>query len=161
MTQYCSWSVLLHVRSGTVCVELVVWEGAQSYQATFKSGVHQGSVLCPFLFLFYINDLPNTLRSEVRLFADDTDYLSVSQQQDASILQQDLKKWEKKWGMEFHPGKCQVLTFTRIHVPVYFEYKLHGLLLENVTIAKYLGVIFQNNMHFTNHINKMTSSATG
>ncbi len=109
--------------------QIVVLEGAQSYQANVKSGVPQGSVLGPCLFLFYINDLPNTLRSEVRLFADDTVvYLSVAQQQDASILQQDLEKlekWEKKWGMEFHPRKCQVLTFTRRRVPVYFEYKLH------------------------------------
>ncbi len=62
--------------------------------------------------------------------------------------------------MEFHPGKCQVLTFTRRRVPVYFEYKLYGLVLENVRIAKYLGVTFQNNMRFTNHINKITSSVT-
>ncbi len=116
----------------------------------------------PCLFLFYINDLANTLRSEVRLVADATVvYLSVAQQQDASILQQDLEKWEKKWGMEFHPGKCQVLIFTRRRVPVYFEYKLHGLVLENVRIAKYLEVTFQNDMPFTNHINKITSSTTG
>ncbi len=118
----------------------------------------------PCLFLFYINDLPNTLRSEVRLFADNTAvYLSVAQQQDASILQQYLEKLEKceKWGIEFHPGKCWVLTFTMRRVPIYFEYKLHGLVLENVRIAKYLGVTFQNNMRFTNHINKITSSATG
>ncbi len=77
------------------------------------SGVSFGSCL----FLFYKNDLPNTLISEVRLFANDTIvYLSVAQQQDASIIQQDLEKlekWEKKWGMEFLPGKCLVLTFTR------------------------------------------------
>ncbi len=44
---------------------------------------------------------------------------------------------------------------------MYFEYKLHGLVLENVRIAKYLVVMFQNDMRFTNHINKITSSATG
>ncbi len=54
--------------------------------------------------------------------------------------------------MEFHPGKCQVITFTRRRVPVYFEYKLHGLVLEKVRIARYLGVMFQNNMQFNNHI---------
>ncbi len=98
--------------------QIVVLDGAQSYQANFKSGVPQGSVLGTCLFLFYINDLPNTLRSEVRLFADDTVvYLSVDLQQDL----EKLEKWEKKWGLEFHPGKCQVLTFTRRRIPVYFE----------------------------------------
>ncbi len=105
------------------------------------------------------------MQSEVRLFADDTIvYLSVIQQQNASILQQDLEKlekWEMKWGMEFHPGKCQVLTFTRRRVSVYFEYKLHGLVLENVRLPKYLGVMFQNDMQFNNHINKIISNVSG
>ncbi len=68
--------------------QIVALEGAQSYQTTVKSGVPQGPVVGPCVFLFYINGLLDTLRSEVRLFANDTVvYLSVVQQQDASILQ--------------------------------------------------------------------------
>ena len=71
--------------------------------------IRQGSVLGPILFLIYINDLPDSTKSKVRLFADDTAiYLAVSSLEDAQILQQDhdhLHEWELEWDMEFNPSK--------------------------------------------------------
>ena len=70
------------------------------------SGVPQGSVLGPILFLIYINDLTDKTRSKLPLFADDTAiYLAVSNLQDAKILQQDLDylhEWELQWDMELN-----------------------------------------------------------
>ena len=90
--------------------------------ASVSSGVPQGSVLGPILFLAYINDLPEQVRSRVRLFADDTAmYLCISSLSEANILQEDLlklEKWEKDWDMNFNPAKCQVLHVTRFKTPI-------------------------------------------
>ena len=120
--------------------QVVVVEGEKSYAAEVKSGVPQGSVLGPSLFLFYINDIEDNMESTVRLFADDTIvYLAVSSTQDAETLQNDLNKlgiWERKWHMEFHPEKCQVLTITRKRKPIVYNHTLHEHTLEHVETAK-------------------------
>ena len=73
------------------------------------SGVPQGSVLRPCLFLAYVNDLPDSLKSRARLFADDTIvYLTINSPSDPDILQNDLhklEKWEKDWSTEFNAEK--------------------------------------------------------
>ena len=73
------------------------------------SGVPQGSVLGPGLFLYYINDLPERLRSRVRLFANDTiAYLIIILPKDTEALHEyleDLATWENKWHMEFPANK--------------------------------------------------------
>ena len=128
------------------------------------TGVPQGSVLGPILFLIYINDLPDKTRSKVKLFADDTDiYLAVSNLQDAQILQQDLDRlheWELQWDMEFNPSKCVVIHVTRAITPVADENLLHGRILESVGGFKYLGVKISENMSFNNHIQKICTSAS-
>ena len=74
----------------------VVIEGESSDKIPVESGVPQGSVLVPSLFLFYINDMPEGITSKVRLFADDTiAYLTISSDQDARTLQSDLDKLTK------------------------------------------------------------------
>lgn len=110
--------------------QVVVVEGEKSDSINVESGVPQGSVLGPSLFLFYINDMPEGIRSRVRLFADDTIvYLTITSDTDADYLQEDLDKlaeWEGKWKMAFHPDKCNVLTITRKRKPIVREYQLHG-----------------------------------
>ena len=117
----------------------------------------------PCLFLAYINDLPNSVKSKVRLFADDTImYLTVKTSTDANILQNDLnalEKWEQDWSMEFNSDKCEVLRITRKRNPVIFPYKLHNKELNVTNAAKYLGVTISKDLNWSPHINNMTGKA--
>ena len=103
-------------------IQSVVINGINSDSILVSSGVPQGSVLGPILFLAYINDLPEQVQSTVRLFANDTTmYLAISSLSDANILQDDLSKleqWEKTWDINFNPAKCQVLHVTRSKTPI-------------------------------------------
>lgn len=141
----------------------VVLNGHSSEPIPVSSGVPQGSVLGPLLFLAYINDLPDNLNSKVRLFADDTAiYMSFSSPQQSMALQKDLKTleiWEKDWDMEFNPLKCQVVHVTKRKHPIPTQYYLHGVLLESVTSAKYLGVDISSDLSWDTHINKSTKKA--
>ena len=98
--------------------QTVLLDGIKSDIAPVQSGVPQGSVLGPLLFLLFINDLPEYISSEstVRLFADDCVlYRNIKSEEDSYKLQQDLDKlqiWESDWLMGFHPKKCQVLHIT-------------------------------------------------
>ena len=78
----------------------MVVEGTSSAELDVTSGVPQGSVLGPCLFLHYINGIAQSLTSTVRLFADDTMiYMAIKNDQDAKTLQNDLNllcEWERK-----------------------------------------------------------------
>ena len=88
----------------------VVLNGQSSKWQNVNTGVPQGSVLGPLFFLIYINDLPQGLHSDVKLFADDTSLFSVIHDVDASsaTLNNDLVKiqeWTYIWKMSFIPDK--------------------------------------------------------
>ena len=143
--------------------QTVVLEGQRSRSVSVDSGVPQGSVLGPSLFLYYINDLQENLNSTVRLFADDTiAYLTVTPKDKGKLLQEDLDKlakWEELWCMKFHPDKCNVVQVTNRRTPIPTSYNLHGHTLEAVTSAKYLGVTIQNNLKWDSHINNIADKA--
>lgn len=142
----------------------VVVDGQFSRQANVTSGVPQGSVLGPLLFLIFINDLPSSVRSSTaRLFADDCVlYKKISSANDAKDLQEDLdalQLWEHKWLMKFHPSKCQVVNVTNKRNPISTAYIIHGETLESVPSAKYLGLSVDAKLSFNNHIATITKKA--
>ena len=122
----------------------VVCEGEMSEWCSVTSGVPQGSVIGPILFLIYINDISENIQSNVRLFADDTIlYLTITNSEDCKTLQDDLDRlanWEERWQMRFHPQKCNVIRITKKKTPVITNYHLHDYILEEVDSTKYLGV---------------------
>ena len=144
--------------------QTVVLEGEESGSVPVTSGVPQGSVLGPILFLIYINDLPDELSSQVRLFADDTAvYLTIGGADDGKVLQNDLDRlsvWEDRWDMEFNPSKCQVVQVTSSKNLINTAYTLHGQILEVVTCAKYLGVDISSGLSWNTHIDRITGTAT-
>ena len=79
------------------------------------SGVPQGSVLGPLLFLIFINDLPNRLTNECRLYADDNKLIApISSQNDSIVFQNDIKKldeWSEKWKLGLNFEKCKIMHF--------------------------------------------------
>ena len=144
-------------------LQRVVLDGEVSGQMPVVSGVPQGSVLGPLLFLIFINDLPASVTSNTRLFADDCIlYRHITDQHDYTILQNDLDSlahWENTWGMQFHPQKCNSLSITKSRTPFKHDYTLKGHILESVDTAKYLGITLSSNMSWEPHINNITAKA--
>ena len=144
--------------------QTVVINGINSDEVPVSSGVRQGSGLGPILIFAYINDLPEQVKSRVRLFADNTVmYLAISSTTEGQVLQTDLvciEQWEKMCDMLFNPSKCQVLHITRKLKPLNTKYILHNVELESTSAAKYLGVTIADDRTWSQHIENTTKKAT-
>ena len=117
----------------------MVLDGDTSTELPVSSRIPQGSVFDPILFLLYINDLPDNIKSNVRLLTDDTTvYLAVQGQEDTDIIQNDLnilQEWEKEWDMEFNPFKCQVVHISRSRRSIKNKYTMHRHVLDSIDHA--------------------------
>ena len=126
----------------------VCLEGFYSSWSRVWSGVPQGSVLGPVLFLIFINDLDMTVTSNVLKFADDTKlFRVVDNYQDGQMLQDDLDSvcdWADDWKMSFNTDKCKVVHYGKGSVN--FKYRMHGQMLGDVISEKDLGVVFSKDL---------------
>ena len=126
----------------------VVVDGEVSNWKSVLSGVPQGSVLGPILFLIYINDLDDSITSNVLKFADDTKlFRKVNTDGDKQHLQNDLDrlvKWSEKWQMLFNFGKCKCLHTGHGNSNV--NYKLGDTVLGTTVKEKDLGVTISADM---------------
>ena len=143
----------------------VVVDGHSSGESPVLSGVPQGTVMGPLLFLLFINDISADVSSSIRLFADDClIYRDIRSPRDAELLQQDLNKvvdWSKKWGMQFNVKKCNILSVTQKDIKnrVGYNYSMDGQPLETTDSTPYLGVTLNQKLHWDVHINKTVAAA--
>ena len=141
----------------------VVVDGAQSEWASVKSGVPQGTVLGPLLFLLHINDLPNHVTSSVRLFADDClVYRQINNTEDQAQLQRDLDNlvtWADTWGMRFNAKKCNIIRVCKSPSPLTKFYTMCGQVLVQVQEAKYLGLTISEDLSWSRHIGIVVNRA--
>lgn len=134
----------------------VVVDGAKSLWSPVLSGVPQGTVAGPIMFLLHINDLPACVSSQVRLFADDCLlYRPITCTEDQLRLQRDLDilcDWASRWGMKFNPSKCAIMRIARSNTPLTRIYSMTGIPISQVEEAKYLGLTLSDDLSWSTHV---------
>ena len=142
----------------------VVVNGSHSVSQPVLSGVPQGSVLGPLLFLVFINDITENLNCEIRLFADDSVlYRKINNQSDHLLLQNDLitlQQWAERWQMSFNVSKCAIMTITKKLKPSFFDYVMKKQIIPRVSSHDYLGVRISSDLTWTAHCKKVATKAS-
>ena len=139
---------------------------AYSDYAPVTSGIPQGSILGPLLFIIFINDLPKDTSCTCKIFADDTKLYNSDKNH--SLLQRDLLsflKWSEKWLLKFNKGKCSVLHMGKNNrkEKYYMDSNLTEE-LKTIESEKDVGVTFSTDLKFNLHINnviKKSNQLTG
>ena len=122
------------------------------------SGVIQGSVIGPLLFIIFVNDLPNCINSLCKLFADDLKLIVCPSNYSISLFDLDnLADWQNTWGLSFNLDKCKVLHIGK-HNPM-LDYSLNDKLIDHVDTEKDLGVVFNYKFNFSDHIEACVAKA--
>ena len=146
----------------------VVLNGMESNWGEIKAGVPQGSVLGPLLFLVYINDLEEGIKSSVRFFADDTSLFSIVHDivVSAEELNHDLnliKKWAYQWKMSFNPDATkpaeEILFSQKLKSPDHPTIYFNNVEVKRVNHHKHLGLILDSKLSFAKHISEKISTA--
>ena len=130
----------------------MVLNGEKSQWSPVTSGIPQGSVLGPVLFLLYIKDLPDVVNNLVKLFANNTKlYAVVNNEQDQRSLQNDidsLMEWSDTWIVKFNKQKCKHLHLGR---DTNRSYQIAGENIWKTTEEKDLGITIDKQLKFQTH----------
>ena len=139
----------------------VLLKGQASSWRPVLAGVPQGSILGPLLFLIYINDLTNKLKSNAKLFADDTSLFTIvkDKTESANILSSDLSDFSKRaydWKMLFNPDPCkpaQEVVFSRKKkTQSHPAISLNNIQVERTSYQKHLGLLLDEKLNFKQHV---------
>ena len=139
----------------------VLLNGQSSSWKPVLAGAPKGSILGPLLFLVYINDLPNGLKSNAKLFADDTSLFTIVKDRNvsANILNNDLQlisQWAYKSKMLFNPDPKkpapEVLFSRKNQIQNHPTISLNNVQVERATYQKHLGVILNEKLNFKEHV---------
>ena len=157
-----TWSWLKHYLLGrNQCVSI---RGHQSSYLPVISGVPQGRILGPLLFVIYMDDLPSSLaHSNPFLFADDTKCsLPISVSNDQYLLQQDLitaENWSSDNNLTFNNDKCAIVHFCSFEPRFPFSYILGGKHVPVRQVQKDLGIFISSTLDWSPHYEHICSSA--
>ena len=142
----------------------VVCEGKTSGSKPVLSGVPQGSILGPLLFILYINDLIDVCDVEIALYADDAKIMQpIFREEDCLKLQDTLNSivsWSDQWGLKFNASKCKTISFTRSRHRINNQYYIHGISLEKVSSFCDLGIMVNSSLNWNDHVNSITNKAS-
>ena len=142
----------------------VIVDGRSSGEDPVLSGIPQGTVLGPLMFLTYINDITLDLTSQIKLFADDALlFRPIKSEKDCKSLQKDLnalETWSKRWKMTFNISKYHVLRMTGKKTIITQNYKLGNEPLAAVSSHPYLGMEYDSKLSWKNHVQKVKAKGT-
>ena len=138
---------------------------SESTHLPVTSGVPQGSVLGPILFIYYINDLPCCTQTNMRIFADDTKVFStinnIDDQTKLQLAIDSLYEWTQKWLLKFNESKCKVMHIG-LNNPQ-FSYTIgpnnSKTLIETTTTEKDIGVYMDPLLKFSLHVTEIIKKA--
>jgi len=134
-----------------------------SEEVRVMSGVPQGSVFGPILFLAYINDFSKNIESKIKLFADDCIiYRKILNIKDVEKLQADLdrlREWAELNEMIINPNKSKALSFTRARMKDPLNYSLGGQTIPEENCCKYLGIVIKNDLSWADQVNYTVQKA--
>ena len=139
---------------------------SKSEERPVTSGVPQGSVLGPMLFIYFINDLPEMTTVQTKIYADDTKaFTEIKSEEDRIKLQQSIDlmyRWSQDWQLHFNQTKCKILHIGENN-PKFSYYIGEGANrteIETTTLEKDLGVLVDNNLNFEDHIDFIIKKAS-
>ena len=134
-----------------------------SEEVRVTSGVPQGSVLGPLLFLAYVNDICRNMESTIRLFADDcVIYRKIIKTEDMDILQKDLDRlgeWADENEMVINLSKSKAIRFTRARAKDPLKYSLMGKVIPQTSSCKYLGIFLRSDLSWSDQVNYTVKKA--